>query len=312
MRRSNFHKCFLSAIAIVFFLSCTQRPELNESWIPAITDVKAQVDINEVVLSAEISSEHVRNIECGFLYGRPAGTMISAASKISGKEFRVKIQDLEYDSEYVYKAFISNGHNKIESRLLSFKTEAEPYLHVSQTSKSVPSSETEFSVEVQGNTEFEVIIPEETDWIGCSRKDRICTFKISENKDASPRMCNVVFSAVMHDFKVILKITQDGRKETQVVSSTDVELRYDETEFSVETEAVDKITSQTYIPEGVDWVRFYYGVNAKYVFSVDENTSSEPDRRAGFCLWYPCRDHKPQIRWLCIFQKQFRFWRCYV
>lgn len=269
------HNLISIVLTIFSFLSCTQRPEISESWIPSIVKVNARVNINEVTLSAEVASEHGENLECGFFYGKATGDLERMPSEIKGKIFSVVLPALDYDSEYEYHAFVSNGHNSIRSKTKVFKTDEEPYLHISSTEESFPASASSFAVEVEGNTEFEVVLPSECDWVDYERDARKCTFYIDENKYNSPRSCKVIFRGMTTDCRVTLMLKQEGRRELTVVSSEDVELAYDAVEFSVITETVDMYTSKAQIPEGVEWVSYGYGIDTKYVFRVEENTSSE-------------------------------------
>lgn len=269
------HNLISIVLTIFSFLSCTQRPEISELWIPSIVKVDARVNINEVTLSAEVASEYGENLECGFFYGKATGDFERMPSEIKGKIFSVVLPALDYDSEYEYYAFVSNGQNSIKSKTKVFKTDEEPYLHIPSTEKSFPASASSFAIEVGGNTEFEVVLPSECDWVDCEKNDRKCTFYIDENKYNAPRSCKVIFRGMTTDCRVTLMLKQEGRRELTVVSSEDVELAYDAVEFSVITETVDMYTSKAHIPEGVEWVSYGYGINTKYVFIVEENASSE-------------------------------------
>ena len=354
-----------SVFAVLVISSCASRPELVPVLKPELGQMSAEVELNGVLLMAEIDSDAEALSAYGFLYGKSETSMKKVQGQLNDGVLSVKLDGLEYDTDYFYKVFVSNGHSQIYSEILKFRTSEEPYLTLSETSVTVSSEggifyvdvsanidfdimipddewvryvcdenrvtftvsenpaisrecevvfandvhrvmatlkitqeeesadktldiqlpfteknlgpdSKSFDIEVSGNDDFEVILPSDVDWLELERHDRKCTFTLQDNNTSQSRSCIVSFKALNCDVVLTLAISQKAGSGTGIVSSSDIRIPSDASEFSVVVEDVDMFTSRSVIPEEIDWVEYWCGVDAKYIFSVQENMTFEP------------------------------------
>ena len=149
-------------IALLCLLSCAPKPELE--WVPQIKSVSAKVSDNTCVLTAEISADLTDGCACGFFYGKTQDNMRRLQVSPDGKKFNLTLESLDYETEYFYKAYVSNGRNEISSDLRHFRTLKEKEVPRTMTlpfnTIEVEPEETEFVLEVGGDAEFTVNIPD--------------------------------------------------------------------------------------------------------------------------------------------------------
>lgn len=177
----------------------------------AIANVSANVHGNSVTLVAELQADTSFVLDCGFCYGTTKGDMrkVSAPLGNSG-EFSLKITHLECGTEYMYKAYVTNGPNTIYSDLYAFVTSDRPLseLELSSYETRLDGSEPLYvSVVVTSNSEWEIIIPEP--WVMLQSIDgNLVYFSLEPNKTEYERVCDVVFRTVDKEISVIHKIVQ--------------------------------------------------------------------------------------------------------
>lgn len=113
-------------IMVVLLLSTScLRPELYEN-IPVIKEASEAVEGNSVTLNSSVIGQTGGIVECGFMYGQSEVGMRNVKTYMIGRNFSTTIYDLDWDKEYVYYAYISNGRNVVKSSVHRFRTPVEP------------------------------------------------------------------------------------------------------------------------------------------------------------------------------------------
>lgn len=165
----------------------------------SISSIDAIVDGNSVTLEAKIEGDTTMVTNCGFLYGETEEDMVQCMASMEGNGFSMSISDLKFSQKYIYKAFIENGQNIIYSDEKTFQTPAKPDIKVSDPELSVPFEGGMYTVMVTDGKEFDIVIPENADWINGEQSAHIgadtviCLFTISPSVSTEPRECDVRF-----------------------------------------------------------------------------------------------------------------------
>ena len=222
LERSGFiYKIVSIGVAILCLLSCAPQPELE--WVPKIKSQSATVTDNVCVLMAEASTDLADGYSCGFFYGKTEDNMHRVKAKADGKNFEYTLYSLDHETEYLYKAYVSNGRNEICSDIRHFRTlkEAEPprSMTLPFNTMELDSEETEFIVEVGGDADFTINIPDTVSWIFYRRDNRNCRFQVKRNTKACERRCGVVFTNLFDNQSDTLVVVQGpyGRQEGDYV-----------------------------------------------------------------------------------------------
>lgn len=113
----------LSSVAGVM-TGCSGDPSLEGLGMPEFVSISAQADDNSLVLTCNYKG---RVGTCGFVVTRN-GEMVKKqeASTRSDGAFSLIVKNLEYDTEYTYYAWISNGSAEIHSNTDNVRTEKKP------------------------------------------------------------------------------------------------------------------------------------------------------------------------------------------
>lgn len=121
---------FVVIVAALFFGvaimdGCTGDPKLDGLKKPEIVSVSAQAESNTIVLNCTYKGSGVGT--CGFTLTK-AGEVIKKqeAEVRSDSHFSLTIKELEYNTEYSFYGWISNGSTEINSRTGVVRTEKEP------------------------------------------------------------------------------------------------------------------------------------------------------------------------------------------
>jgi hypothetical protein len=103
---------------------CSGDPSLEGLGMPEFVSISAQADDNSLVLTCNYKG---RVGTCGFVVTRN-GEMVKKqeASTRSDGAFSLIVKNLEYDTEYTYYAWISNGSAEIHSNTDNVRTEKKP------------------------------------------------------------------------------------------------------------------------------------------------------------------------------------------
>jgi uncharacterized protein (TIGR02145 family) len=224
MKISNFvadmpsHSSFIYkiiGIGVMFLclLSCAPKPELE--WIPEIKSVSAKVTDNTCVLTAETSAELAGGYDCGFLYGKTKDNMRRVKASAEGKKFNFILESLDYDTDYVYRAYVSNGRNEICSEVSYFRILKEKETPKSMTlpfnTIEVGAKESEFLVDVGGEADFTVNIPDTVAWVFYRRDNRTCRFQVKANPETDDRRCDVVSTNLSDNQSDTLSVVQAAK-----------------------------------------------------------------------------------------------------
>ena len=289
-------------IALLCLLSCAPKPELE--WVPQIKSVSAKVSDNTCVLTAEISADLTDGCACGFFYGKTQDNMRRLQVSPDGKKFNLTLESLDYETEYFYKAYVSNGRNEISSDLRHFRTLKEKEVPRTMTlpfnTIEVEPEETEFVLEVGGDAEFTVNIPDTVSWIFFRRDSRNCRFQVKANMEAVDRCCDVVFTNLFDNQCDTLVVIQTAKVNAGNLPEYLKEVPYCSSTFGVSLYdgSLDDIR---FVPDGsqnADWLRWGRAENSGFTrldFYIDENTTDE-ERTCNLIITYDGEDNFLTLR----------------
>ena len=119
-------RIFCAALAGILSMcamsSCASVPE-PETFNLTIQSLSHEVDGQDVILSATLSSGNLRTFQCSFIYGNgPEETMSSVPAEVGQYRFSCRVTGLRESTEYFYKACVTNGRNVLYSEWNSFVT----------------------------------------------------------------------------------------------------------------------------------------------------------------------------------------------
>lgn len=277
----------------LWLFSCAPQPVVNQ--LPEF-ELAATVDKDECELKATFIEEMTGEYEVGFYYGLVGEDMKKCPAQWeSSVTFTAHLTSLEYDTEYSYKAYVSNGYNEICSSTESFWTQAFQSKPVTGEDDSmilpfhtvtVGTMEGELIVDVGGGADFIVSIPPPgSNWVTYDKDGRTCKFFIYPNSELNDRECEVRFFNMANDGLDILTICQPA------VSLTESNLPFNDVEISSEaTEVKMMLLEELYsgirlMMDGNDphqWVSLASRSDWKYlelIIEVDENLTT--DERMG-------------------------------
>lgn len=229
-------RCLFTCVLCLCMWACDNVPDIQQFQL-TIKELSATTSGEDVILQARLSSD-VDIAECGFYYGLSEDNMTQRISRLKDGAFEVTLNDLEYSKEYVYMAYASNGRNIIYSEKAVFMAPSEPKpeepqpepkpeidsdpeptpqpeekvyeLSLSSYNTLQPANGQNFTVQVLGNAEYEVIISPDIEWLRCTQiKPTSCAFFIFENKTSSERSCEVVFNSLSHEYSCTLSVVQE-------------------------------------------------------------------------------------------------------
>ena len=307
-RISFMFRMVFMGIMSLWMLSCAPQPELE--WVPEIRTVSAEVVENTCGLTAVVTEGLSEEYAVGFLYGRDEDNMQSVVATIENGAFNSFLASLEYDSEYVYKAYISNGRNMVYSDMSSFRTEPvkdngseeggseeggseeggseneeECVIILPFHDITVKSWEKEFIMEVGGDAEFVVNIPSEAYWLQCRRSKRTCIFQLpSSNRTMSDLSCKVVFRNLRTDQTDTLTVCQSAiSSDKGHLPFNEVELLTGSTTFSMHLPNKHSVWAFNYMQgeeSAKEWLRWSYNYSddqsmINVFFRVAENTTDQ-------------------------------------
>lgn len=243
-----FRMVFMGIVSL-WMLSCAPQPELE--WVPEIKLIFAKVSENTCELTAVVSDVMSDEYDYGFMYGEDEDSMQMLLAQLDDKIFRSSLASLDYDTEYVYKAYVSNGRNEICSDIGYFRIDPmkddggsddggsddggsddggsddggsddgefddggsddgqDRVIVLPFNDITLKSWEREFTMEVGGDAEFVVNIPQEAVWLKCRRSGRMCAFQLEFNSVMSDRSCKVEFRNLRNNQIDTLTVCQTG------------------------------------------------------------------------------------------------------
>lgn len=219
-----------SLIYIIMVLLLSGSCNLAEPYnaIPEFGEVTETVDANSVTLTSTVIGQTDGIVECGFMCGLSEADMRDVKANMTGRNFSAAIYDLEWDTEYVYHAYIGNGRNVVNSSVRRFRTPVEPvsppdqpedpddselpvdpeipvapeelYFELSMTELDFSGTCASRFISVKSNVEYEVIIPENAPWLTCTESTSTrCCLIVDYNYCEQDRSCEVLFRSLEHD-----------------------------------------------------------------------------------------------------------------
>ncbi len=258
-------------------LSCAAEPDPAPDHIPEIKSISAEVKMNMCTLSCMLSAKLDSSYEVGFYYGYAADNMTKVpVGRTSSRDFALQLTSLAYETDYVFKAYISNGKNEICSNIERFRTEKESYMYLIEKEKRVSYRKTEFDIELLTNVAYEVIIPDDVDWI--SYYDVVSRFYmvVQGNTSPQPRSCELVFNSLYHNSKQVFKLYQEGydvNSDDLVISQEEVVFDHKATTFTITVGG--NVEFDVHIPSDVNWLA-YSRKGRDCVFALNVNDTYNP------------------------------------
>ena len=202
---------------------------------------EARPDITSVELDARTRLTVSSGLRCGFYYGTSSTSLKRLDAMTSGKYFVASVTGLLPDTEYLYKAYVSNGRGEICSDLQLFRTLSqpmepeepetpewpdipeepslpdepviptpkEPVFEISHTEIDFAGAQESFYISVTTNVEYEVIIPENAGWMSCyDTSSSRCVLSADYNYSEQDRSCEVLLRSLEHDCSHIVTVRQ--------------------------------------------------------------------------------------------------------
>lgn len=213
-----------SLIYIIMVLLLSGSCNLAEPYnaIPEFGKLTETVDANSVTLTSTVIGQTDGIVECGFMCGLSEADMRDVKANMTGRNFSAAIYDLEWDTEYVYHAYIGNGRNVVNSSVRRFRTQPKPvsppdrpedpagqeipvvpeelYFELSMTELDFSGTCSSRFISVSTNVEYEVIIPENAPWLTCTESTSTrCCLIVNYNYCEQDRSCEVLFRSLEHD-----------------------------------------------------------------------------------------------------------------
>lgn len=115
----NLHRIFGALCLGLCLWACEGVPK-PVAFDLEILETNAIVEDECVLLEARVNSTIADPVQCGFLYGLSEDSLTKCLSESINGRFSVTVSGLEYSKEYLYRAFVSNGHNTIFSQTGTF------------------------------------------------------------------------------------------------------------------------------------------------------------------------------------------------
>ena len=172
---------FLIAYVLCLMVrACVSMPE-PERFDMTFESVSATVGTGYVTLVAELSADKSMVNQCGFLYGKSDDTMIKCQAQMGNGRFTKSINALDYQSEYVYVAYVGNGRHLMYSDKHNFITPFRPDISLSLSELSVRASGGIFKITVRHGKKYNVVIPKSVDWIDYSLEGDVCMLRVAES-----------------------------------------------------------------------------------------------------------------------------------
>ena len=228
-------------MVVSLVLSCQREPEPMVQWVPEFVSTDAIALEDGVSFSASVDYESFADLQCGFIYSVNGGEQIKIKGAFKGSSFHAHLDDSQYDTEYRAIAYIGNGKHVKYSAEFSVRTPQKPSdpsdlqtptepnptdpepgpddpvtepespvyeLDIPFSSVSVEVEGGDTRIAVSGTVDFEVIVPEEADWLGVEvdAQSRVCSLRVDMNATESPRECELQFRSTDPEFDCTLPL----------------------------------------------------------------------------------------------------------
>ncbi len=235
-------------MVVSLVLSCQGGPEPMVQWVPEFVSTEALVVEGGVSFSASVENVSLADLQCGFIYTVNGGGQMKIKCTFKGNSFHAHLDDFQYDTEYRAIAYIGNGKHLKYSTEFSVRTPQKPSdpsdsqtptepnptdpepnptdpepgpddpvtepespvyeLDIPFSSVSVEVEGGDLRIPVSGTVDFEVIVPEEADWLGVEvdAQSRVCSLRVDMNATESPRECELQFRSADPGFDCTLPL----------------------------------------------------------------------------------------------------------
>ena len=255
MRSGICHILFAAVISLLSMLSCNIMPELPIVRQPDFSDLK--VESSHDFIKITVSLDYVTDIisECGFMLEEVGDSNTRKIhSTLEGTGFETSVDEFKYDTDYLVSAYVGNGRNLLSSSKLAFKTCSAPSLTISTTDETVLSSDCEFNVEVTSNVEYEVLVPEDVEWLRFTLDGSTCRFTADSNPDPVQRTCSVVFRNQKWGCQSTLTVVQESAQPHLSITPDSKTCPSSGGEFNVDV--IANVEYEVLVPEDVEWLHF--------------------------------------------------------
>ena len=290
MQKFNSRIYLMIAAVICSLWLCSCAPEPDTNLIPVIKAIKADVAEDECKLYAELSEEPVAEFTPGFYVGTSQDKLTNVQAEwLTPTSFFISLKHLQNHTEYMYRAYVSNGHNEVLSDLGYFLISyRDGEISLPYHSIDISPQMTEFAIEVGGSAEFTVSYSSKAYWLAYRREGRNCVFHADGNYEETSRSCKVSFRNLRNGQCDTLSVYQSGvNVKNGVYSSDEIVLQSGNAECTVKLQPEYELDQVIYErkPRGwlKKWFRFDYLNFSKFTGIVQENTSLH-ERRAQLCF----------------------------
>ena len=125
MKKSAYIICL---IACLYAISCTETPDCREFQVPEIVSITSLPDIHTAILISDLRDIPDGELETGFYLGTDKSSLKRTEAVLEGRRFSMEVIDLQENTTYWFKAYVTNGINEIASGFESFITGSEPVI----------------------------------------------------------------------------------------------------------------------------------------------------------------------------------------
>ena len=117
--------CLITSISAI---SCTETPDCREFQVPEIVSITSLPDIHTALLISDLKDIPDGELETGFYLGTDKSSLKRTEAVLEGRRFSMEVIDLQENTTYWFKAYVTNGINEIASGFESFITGSEPVI----------------------------------------------------------------------------------------------------------------------------------------------------------------------------------------
>lgn len=125
MKKSAYIICLITCL---YAISCTETPDCREFQVPEIVSITSLPDIHTAILISDLKDIPDGELETGFYLGTDKSSLKRTEAVLEGRRFSMEVLDLQENTTYWFKAYVTNGINEIASGFESFITGSEPVI----------------------------------------------------------------------------------------------------------------------------------------------------------------------------------------
>lgn len=285
MQKFNSHIYLMIAAVICSLWPCSCAPEPDTNLLPVIKAIKSDVAEDECKLYAELSEEPVAEFTPGFYVGTSQDKLTKVQAEwLTPTSFFVSLKHLQNPSEYMYRAYVSNGLDEVLSDMgyfLILYRDAE--ISLPYHSVDLGPDSAEFDIEIGGTDKFVVSASSEAYWLSWRREGRKCMFRVDNNFAGPSRSCKVYFRSLDNDLRDTLAVYQSGvNVKNGMQSSDEIVLHSGNSKFTVMLQPGYELDQIIYERKPRGWLKkwlIYNYMNFKKITGVVQENTSSRERR---------------------------------